>query len=136
MAIEDILTIPEILHIDGKDFKAEFDCRSYAILEQMTNKSIYKIQDLIPDNNLFMTDKIEMICASLIKHHTEKEIAEVRDYLQKNLSVIQQVNMPLIQAFYKGIAPPEVFLKVKELTEKAREKVEEAHDKKKVKKKA
>jgi len=135
MAIEDILTIPETLLINGKTYKAEFDCKSYAILEQMTGKSIYKIQDLIPDNNLFMTDKIEMICASLIKHHTDKEILEVREYLQKNLSVIQEVNMPLVQAFYKGIAPPEVFLKVKELTDKLNEKVE-AHIKKKVKKKA
>ena len=135
MAIEDILTIPETLLINGKTYKAYFDCKSYAILEQMTGKSIYKIQDLIPDNNLYMTDRIEMICASLIKHHTDKEILEVREYLQKNLSVIQEVNMPLVQAFYKGIAPPEVFLKVKELTDKLNEKVE-AHDKKKVKKKA
>lgn len=134
MAVEDIFQIPEILHINGKDYKAEFDCKSYAILEQMTGKSVYKIQDLIPDNNLFMTDCIELICASLIKHHTDKEIAEVRDYILSNLSVIKEVNMPLVQAFYKGIAPPEVFAKVKELTENVKNKVEAA-DKKKVKKK-
>lgn len=134
MAIDDILQIPETLRIGGKDYKAEFDCKSYAILEQMTGKSVYKIQDLIPDNNLFMTDNIELLCASLIKHHTDKEILEVRQYIQEHLSVIKQVNMPLIQAFYKGIAPPEVFAKVKELTDSVKEKVE-AGDKKKVKKK-
>jgi hypothetical protein len=134
MAVEDILQIPEILHINGKDYKAEFDCKSYAILEQMTGKSIYKIQDLIPDNNLFLTDSIELLCASLIKHHTDAEIVEVRNFVQEHLSVVKQVNMPLIQAFYKGIAPPEVFAKVKELTDSIKTKVGE-EDKKKVKRK-
>ena len=115
MAIEDILTLPETFTVDGKEYKAEFDCTSYGILEQMTGKSIYKIQDLIADNNLFMTDSIEVICASLIKHHTDKEINDFREYLKNNLSTITLINFPIVQAFFKGIAPPEIFKKVQEI---------------------
>ena len=45
MSIEDILTLPEIFTIDGKEYKSEFDCKSYGMLEAITGKSIYKIQD-------------------------------------------------------------------------------------------
>ena len=130
MSIEDILTLPEIFTINGKEYKSEFDCKSYGMLEAITGKSIYKIQDLICENNLFMTDTIEVICASLIKHHTADEINNLREYIKNHLSVINEVNYTVVQAFFKGIAPPEIFLEVK----KAQKKVDEI--KKKIEKTA
>lgn len=116
--IEDILSMPEVFEIDGIEYKAQFDCKSYGILENITQKSIYKIQDLIADNNLFMQDSIELICASLIKNHSEKEISELREKIKNNLSLITVINMPVVTAFFKGISPPEIFEKVKELHKK------------------
>lgn len=121
MSIEDILTLPETFTVDGKEYKAEFDCRSYGILEALTGKSIYKLQELMCDNNLFMTDTIELICASLIKHHKEDEIDVLRKNIKSNLSLINEVRLSVVQAFFKGIAPPEIFEEVK----KAQNEVEE-----------
>lgn len=130
MNIVDILTLPETFIVNDKEYKAEFDCKSYGILEAITGKSIYKIQDLICENNLFMTDSIEVICASLIKHHTDDEINQLREYIKNHLSIISEINFIIVQAFFKGIAPPEIFAEVK----KAQTKVEEL--KKKIKTKA
>lgn len=113
--IEDILTMPETFTVDGKEYKAQFDCKSYGVLENITQKSIYKIQELIADNNLFMQDSIELICASVLKNHTEQEIVELRNKITNNLSYISIVKMPVITAFFKGIAPPEIFQRVQEL---------------------
>ena len=119
--IDDILSMPEIFEIDGKEYKAEFDCRSYAILESMTGKSVYRIQDLIADNNLFLMDSIEVVCASLIKNHTEAEIKEVREKLTLSPCLLVQINMPVITSFFKGIAPPEIFKRVLELQGKIKD---------------
>lgn len=116
--IEDILSTPEIFTVNEKEYKAEFDCKSYGLLEAFTQKSIYKIQDLLAENNLFLTDTIDLICASVVKNHTDEEVKELRTYLQSNLSVITFVKLVVVQAFFKGIAPPEIFNEVKKMQNK------------------
>ena len=132
--IDDILTLPEIATIDGKEYKLKYTCRSYGILEQMTGKSTFEIRDLMLDNRLGILDSIEVICAGLVDNHTDAEIKTVRQYIQDNLHIISDINMAVVQAFIKPIMPPEVYQKLVEAKKEIKHLVESKEIKKKRKK--
>lgn len=134
MGIEDILSLPETFEVDGKQYQSQFDCKTYAILEAKTGKAVTKIQDLIADRNLTLLDSIDVICISILKNHTEKEADELRQILMDKTGLISVVNGAVVRAFFKGIAPPEIFTKVLELQNKLNKLTEK--EKKKTMKKA
>ena len=112
--IEDVLSLPEIATINGKEYKFEYTCKAYGIIEAITKKSTFEIRDLMLDNRLGIIDSIEVICAGLDKNHTPAEILDVRKYIQDHLHIITEINMAVTQAFFKPLLPPEVFNKLKE----------------------
>ena len=135
--IDDIMSLPEIVKIDGKEYKIEYTCKSYGILEAMTGKSTFEIKDLLFDGKLGIMDCIEVICAGLTNNHTDSEITTVRDFIKDNLYVLQEVNMEVMKAFIKPLLPPEIYQKLLE-AKKELTKIIESGDKikKKSKKKA
>ena len=121
--LADIFNVPAIVKIDGKEYKAEYDHKGYATLETLTGKGIYKIYDLLMvQNNLTLNDSIEIVCCSLLKHHTTEEVAKVREFLCNNMYAIQELNSQIIWVFTSPLLPPEV---VKDINE-AKKKVAEA----------
>ena len=134
--IDDILTLPEIATIDGKEYKFKYTCKSYGILEQMTKKSTFEIRDLMLDGRLGIIDSIEVICAGLIDNHSEAEINTVRKYIQDNLHIISDINMAVIQAFIKPLMPPEIYKKLIEAKKELKNIVESGDKLKKKRKKA
>ena len=125
MTIQDILNKPETIKIDGNEYKLEYDHKALGMVELQTNKSIYKIYDLIfKDNNLMFLDSVEVVCGGLLKHHTEKEITEARTYMLQNPSFWNSNNDAILTAFAKVMMPPEIFnaIKPQEATNEAEKK--------------
>ena len=119
--IQDILNTPEKLVVNGKDYFIEYNHNSIGIIEISTNKSIYNIYELIMvKNNLPFLDTIELVCGGLLKHHTSREIEEVREYMLKTPSFWQTNNDAILTAFAKMMMPPEV-LKILQDLEKPQE---------------
>lgn len=135
MEIEDIFNVPEKLVIDGKEYDFEFDNKSFATLETLTQKGTFKIRELLLDNNLTLNESIELVCCGLIKHYKANEISVVRDILQKTPSVWASNNDAILKAFLKPLMPPEVYLKMEEVKEKLRKLTEQPEEKKKKPKK-
>lgn len=120
--LEDIFNIPAEIKVNGKIYKAEYDFKSYAMLEMLTGKGFYKIYNLLMvQNNLTLNDSIEVICCSLIKHHTEAEIKAAREYLQANLHEIKDLNADVIGAFVAPMLPPEIIKTIQEVKKKVKE---------------
>lgn len=118
--LADIFNVPAEIEIDGKKYKAEYDFNGYAALETLTGKGFYKLYNLLMvQNNLTLSESIEIICCSLLKHHKTEEIAKVREYLQKNPFAIQDLNTAVIGAFTAPMLPPEIINTVEELKKKA-----------------
>ena len=134
--IDDILSLPEIATINGKEYKFEYTCKAYGIIETIARKSTFEIRDLMVDGKLGIIDSIEVICAGLDKNHTPDEILEIRKYIQDHLHVITEINMAVTQAFFKPLLPPEVFLKLKEAKKEITKILENGEKKTKRKKKA
>jgi len=133
MEIDDIFSLPEKMVINKVEYKYEFDNKGYATLQALIQKGLFKIRDLLLNNDLIFEDCIELVCAGLIKHHTSQEIEEVRKQLNKHLGLISEINEVVIKGFLKGIMPPEVYLKMEEIKEKMRKAMEEPVKKKKSK---
>lgn len=134
MEVEDIFSIPEKLVINGKEYKYEFDNKAYATLEALLQNGIFKIRDLLLDNNLGFEKQIELVCAGLIKHHSTAEVQEVRTQLTKHLGILTTISETVIAGFLKGIMPPEIYIKMQEIKEKIQKFAEKPEKKKKNKK--
>lgn len=120
--LADIFNVPAEIEIDGKKYKAEYDFNGYATLETLTGKGMYNLYNLLMvQNNLTLNDSIEVICCSLLKHHTPDEITKVRDYLSKNIYAIQDLNVAVIGAFVAPMMPPEILNAVDEAKKKLAE---------------
>lgn len=124
--LEDLFNSTQTMEVNGKVFSLEYNHKSYAVLETLTGKGLFKLKDLfINQNNLSFQDSIEIVCCACLKNHTEKEVTELRDYLTDNLGVISSLSQPVLYAFIKPLLPPEIMKKF----------VENSVDKNKVKKK-
>lgn len=120
--LADIFNVPTEVEINGKKYKAEYDFTGYATLETLTGKGFHKLYNLLMvQNNLTLTDSIEIICCAFLKHHTAEEVAAVRIYLQENLHIIQEINTLIIGAFILPHLPPEIMETVKEVKKKTAE---------------
>ena len=118
----DIFNVPAEVVIDGKPYKAEYDNKGYAVLETLTGKGIYKLYELLMvQNNLTLNESIEMVCCSLLKHHTTEEVAKVREYLTLNIYAINELNSQIIWVFSAPLLPPEVVNNINELKKKIAE---------------
>ena len=120
--ITDIFNVPADVVIDGNPYKAEYDNKGYAMLETLTGKGIYKLYELLMvQNNLTLNESIEMVCCSLLKHHTTEEVAKVREYLTLNIYAINELNSQIIWVFSEPLLPPEVVNNINELKKKIAE---------------
>lgn len=120
--LEDLLNKVTELTINDKKYTAEYDFKSYAELELKTGQGFYKLYDkLMVENNLTLSESIEIICCALIKHHKKSEIDEVREYLQSNLYAISDINSKVIGAFVAPILAPELMDKIQDLKKKLTE---------------
>lgn len=120
--LEDIFNVPTEVEINGKKYKSEYDFKGYATLETLTGKGFYKLYNLLMvQNNLTLSDSIEIICCSFLKHHSTDEVAQIREYLTKNLHAIKDINAEVIGAFIIPHLPPEIMDTVKEVKKKTEE---------------
>ena len=118
----DIFNVPAEIVIDGKPYKAEYDNKGYAMLESLTGKGIYKLYNLLMvQNNLTLNESIEIVCCSLLKHHTTEEVAKVREYLAANMYAINDLNSQIIWVFACPLLPPEVVQNIEDLKKKMME---------------
>lgn len=118
----DIFNVPAEIVIDGKTYKAEYDNKGYAILESLTGKGVYKLYNLLMvQNNLTLNESIEIVCCSLLKHHTTEEVARVREYLAVNMYAINELNSQIIWVFACPLLPPEVVQNIEDLKKKMME---------------
>lgn len=123
--LADIFNVPIEVEINGKTYKAEYNFKTYAILESLTGKSYYKLYDLLMiENNLTLKDSVEIICCSFIKHHTTEEVAKIREYLQDNIHLIKELNNSIIGAFVLPILPPEIVNTINDVKKKIQEKLQ------------
>lgn len=110
--LEDLLISTQKVEINNKSYSLEYDHKSYAMLEILTGKGLFRIKEMfLNSNNLSFQDSIEMICCACLKHHSEKEISELRDYLLDNLGVISTLSQCVLCAFIKPLMPPDVMQK-------------------------
>lgn len=120
MSLADIFNSPADIQINGKTYKAEYDFKSYATLEALTGKGFCKLYDLLMvQNNLTLNESIEIICCSLLKHHSTDEVTKVREYLQNNMHAIQDLNNAIIGVFVAPMLPPEITQTLDEIKKKA-----------------
>jgi hypothetical protein len=118
----DIFNVPAEIVIDGKPYKAEYDNKGYAMLETLTGKGIYKLYNLLMvQNNLTLNESIEIVCCSLLKHHTTEEVAKVREYLAANMYAINELNSQVIWVFACPLLPPDVVKNIDDLKKKMME---------------
>lgn len=119
MSLADIFIAPVEIEINGKKYKAEYDNKGYATLETLTGKGFFNLYNLLMvQNNLTLNDSIELVCCSLLKHHTSNEVSQVRDYLSANLHTIQELNTAIIGVFVAPILPPDILNSLEELKKK------------------
>lgn len=117
--LADIFNVPAIITINGKEYKAEYDNKGYAMLETLTGKGVYKLHNLLMvQNNLTLNDSIEVVCCSLLKHHTTEEVAKVREYLSNNMYAINELNSQVIWVFVAPLLPPDVVNEVNDAKKK------------------
>lgn len=120
--LADIFNVPADIEINGKKYKAEYDFNSYAVLETLTGKGMYKLYNLLMvQNNLTLSESIEVVCCSLLKHHSIDEVSEVRNYLKENPYAIKDLNANIIWVFTSPLLPPEVKATTEYLKKKATE---------------
>lgn len=131
MSINDILNTPEKLIISSKEYSLEFDNMAYGTLEAVTQKGIFKIRELLLDNNLTLSDCVELVCCGLMKHNKNQEIEEARAELNKTPSIWTTNNNAIFNAFLKPLMPPEVYLAMESIKEKIQNLSEETLKKKK-----
>ena len=124
--LADIFNVPAIVSINGKEYKAEYDFESYAVVETRTGKGMHKICSLLLQENLTLNDSIEVICCSLLKHHNQEDLTQIREYFHTNLYVIRDLLKDVTAAYVSPLLPPEVY--------QATEKPSKTEKKKKAKK--
>jgi len=124
--LADIFNTPAIVSINGKEYKAEFDFESYAVLETLTGKSMHKICSLLLQENLPLNDSIELICCSLLKHQKQEDMKAIHEYFHTNLYVIRDLLKDIAGAYVSPLLPPEVY--------QATEEIKKSEKKKKAKK--
>ena len=124
--LADIFNVPAIVSINGKEYKAEYDFASYAVLETRTGKGMHKICSLLLQENLTLNDSIEVICCSLLKHHNQEDLTQIREYFHTNLYVIRELLKDVTAVYVSPLLPPEVY--------QATEKPSKTEKKKKAKK--
>lgn len=107
--LADIFNVPAIVSINGKEYKAEYDFGSYAVLETLTGKSMHKICSLLLQENLTLNDSIEVICCSLLKHQKEEDLAIIREYFHTNLYAIREILKDIVGVYVSPLLPPEVY---------------------------
>lgn len=122
--LEDIFNVPTEIVINGQKYKAEYDFKSYATLETLTGKGFYKLYNLLMvQNNLTLNDSVEIICCAFLKHHSTKDVAQIREYLTENLHAIKDINADVIGAFILPMLPPEIMETIKDVKKKTRKKL-------------
>ena len=125
--LEDIFNVPTEIVINDKNYKAEYDLKSYATLQTLTGKGFYKLYDLLMvKNDLRLEDSIEIICCAFIKHHSTNDVAQIREYLTNNLYAIKDLNAQVIGAFILPMLPPEIMDTVKEVKKKTKQKLKKS----------
>ena len=125
--LEDIFNVPTEIVINGKNYKAEYDFKSYATLQTLTGKGFYKLYDLLMvKNDLRLEDSIEIICCAFLKHHSTNDVAQIREYLTNNLYAIKDLNAQVIGAFILPMLPPEIMDTVKEVKKKTKQKLKKS----------
>lgn len=107
--LADIFNVPAIVSINGKEYKAEYDFESYAVVESRTGKGMHKICSLLLQENLTLNDSIEVICCSLLKHQKEEDLAIIREYFHSNLYVIRELLRDITGVYVSPLLPPEVY---------------------------
>ena len=112
--LADIFNVPAIVSINGKEYKAEYDFESYAVVETRTGKGMHKICSLLLQENLTLNDSIEVICCSLLKHQKEEDLTIIREYFHSNLYVIRELLRDITGAYVSPLLPPEVYQVSKE----------------------
>ena len=125
--LEDIFNVPTEIVINDKNYKAEYDFKSYATLQTLTGKGFYKLYDLLMvKNDLRLEDSIEIICCAFLKHHSTNDVAQIREYLTNNLYAIKDLNAQVIGAFILPMLPPEIMDTVKEVKKKTKQKLKKS----------
>lgn len=125
--LEDIFNVPTEIVINDKNYKAEYDLKSYATLQTLTGKGFYKLYDLLMvKNDLRLEDSIEIICCAFLKHHSTNDVAQIREYLTNNLYAIKDLNAQVIGAFILPMLPPEIMDTVKEVKKKTKQKLKKS----------
>lgn len=110
--LEDLIIPAQKVKIDDKTYSMEYDHKSYAVLESLTGKGIFKIKDLfLSENNLTIEESINLVCCACMKHHNSDEIELLRQYLLSNLGVLSVISEPVLLAFLRPLMPPEILEK-------------------------
>lgn len=110
--LEDLFNITQKVTINNKEYSLEYNHKSYAVLESVTGKGLFKLKDLfVNQNNLTFEDSIEIICCACLIHHKTDEIELLRKYLRENLGIFSLISQPVLYAFLSPLMPPEIMEK-------------------------
>ena len=108
--VQDLLNMPVTLKVGEMTYKMEYDNKAYAELEMRIGKSIFYIYDeLIFDHSLKMNEIIEIVCTGLIKHHSSKEIEDVRNLFKNDMTLFFRNRESIFLAFLNPLLPAEVY---------------------------
>lgn len=107
--LQDILNTPQTAAVEEKTYLFEFDHAAFAVLEKNTRKSVYEIYDtLIEKNALTSDDSLELLCAAMLKHHTQEEIMELKTKIEDYPGFLHCIKEALITSFVIPMMPPEI----------------------------
>lgn len=121
MSLEDILPGYEVVFIDDKEYKIEYDFRAIAYFEKKTDMTIYQAKELILDNKMKLSDQVVLFHAGLLRHQPKFELEALTN--RKDIALLlTDISDNVMNAFLRPLLPPEIFEKIKQDTKEEAEK--------------
>lgn len=121
MSLEDIKPKPEIIDIEGIEYKIEYDFNAFAYFENETGLSVFEAKDLLLENRMKLSHQVILLHAGMLKHQSSFNIKLIKKRYDIGY-LLTKVGNSVLKAFLKPLFPPEIFEKLEGMVDNTEKK--------------
>lgn len=91
--------------LNGRKIALEYDYRAYAMIEEITQKSIYEIKDDFFEGKISMKNHVIVLFCGFLRHNSDFSINEIKNH--PNIGHFLNETLPeMLEAFFTPLLPP------------------------------